>query len=112
MVFKNNNFFPFEDGFKSILLDNLHPPSIIIEEPPIGGVNKVAQDILSQYINFDPSFLRPELNSVHDHENYIEIILLYNLVFVQGALKNGSLLTKRDLVDRKIQLDERYGRYL
>lgn len=108
LSFKNNNFAPFEDGFYSILLDNLSIPSIIIEEPPKEGVSEVIKNLLSNYINYDTDFIKLDIQDCYFDDNCIELVFCCNLLFISGVVKNGSLMTMKDLVDRKIDIDERY----
>lgn len=111
IVFKNQNFLPFEDGFTSILLDNAKVPSIMIDEEPNGGVALSLKKLLSKYVKFDTSFISGTIVDYKEEGDLLELIFCFNLVFVSGVIAEGSLFSKKDLVDRKIQLDERYARY-
>lgn len=111
-IFRNQDFSPFEDGFTSILLDGPTVPSIIVEELPIEGVTSLVNTFFSNYVKYDTSILTSKIVDCFQDEECLELIFCFNLIFISGVISNGSLMSKKDLADRKIDIDGRYRRYL
>lgn len=112
LIFKNQNLSPFEDGFTTILLDNLEVPSIITTGTPEWGVSEGLNNLLSEYVKFDISFLKGQIVDYFEEDGLLELIFCFSMIFIPGAINKGSLFSRQDLVERKIQLDERYRKYL
>jgi hypothetical protein len=112
LIFKNQNLSPFEDGFTTILLDNSEVPSIITTGTPEWGVSEGLNNLLSEYVKFHISFLKGQLVDYYEKDGLLELIFCFSMIFIPGVISKGSLFSRQDLADRKIQLHERYRKYI
>lgn len=97
-----------DESFLHILLDNRSIPDTILSG---GETGPQIDETLSKYINSPTNTINKKIAEVLFKNDEIEIIYTIQLVLIKNINKLGSFYTPREIQNRNINIDGKYGKF-